>query len=173
MNPERRGLVLVVAVLLVSAVLGGIYGPSVRATTSSTDDYQTAVREFTRVLDVVQSNYAEQVDVDKAVYQKCKLPRIKEIRMRVEYPQHARDCALINRFVNVNLLGVVGLHHVQDARELPHGRLIIVGRGGCSPHGRAVNAPKDSRYQQNGNHKNQPAAFGIHPNLTRPLDRSV
>jgi len=69
MNPERRGLVLVVAVLLVSAVLGGIYGPSVRATTASTDDYQTAVREFTRVLDVVQSNYAEPVDVDKAVYQ--------------------------------------------------------------------------------------------------------
>ncbi|MFI5059668.1 MAG: S41 family peptidase [Candidatus Acidiferrales bacterium] len=69
MNPERRGLVLVVAVLLVSAVLGGVYGPSVRATTASTDDYQTAVREFTRVLDVVQSNYAEPVDVDKAVYQ--------------------------------------------------------------------------------------------------------
>src|SRR5260370_31521481 len=69
MNPERRWVVLVVAVLLVSAVLGGIYGPSVRATTSSTDDYQTAVREFTRVLDGVQSNYAEQVDVDKAVYQ--------------------------------------------------------------------------------------------------------
>jgi carboxyl-terminal processing protease len=69
MNPERRGLVLVVAVLLVSAVLGGVYGPSVRATTASTDDYQTAVREFTRVLDVVQSNYAESVDVDKAVYQ--------------------------------------------------------------------------------------------------------
>jgi carboxyl-terminal processing protease len=69
MNLERRGLVLVVAVLLVSAVLGGVYGPSVRATTASTDDYQTAVREFTRVLDVVQSNYAEPVDVDKAVYQ--------------------------------------------------------------------------------------------------------
>src|SRR5713226_7662211 len=69
MIPERRGLVLVVAVLLVSAVLGGIYGASVRATTASTDDYQTAVREFTRVLDVVQSNYAEPVDVDKAVYQ--------------------------------------------------------------------------------------------------------
>jgi len=69
MNPERRGLVLVVAVLLVSAVLGGVYGPSVRATTASTDDYQTAVREFTRVLDVVQSNYADPIDVDKAVYQ--------------------------------------------------------------------------------------------------------
>ncbi len=69
MKSERRGLVVIVAVLLVSAVLGGIYGPNVRATSSSADDYQTAVRDFTRVLDVVQSNYAEPVDVDKAVYQ--------------------------------------------------------------------------------------------------------
>ena len=67
MKAERRGLFLVVAVLLVSAVLGGIYGPNVRATTASADDYQTAVRDFTRVLDVVQANYAEPVDVDKAV----------------------------------------------------------------------------------------------------------
>jgi len=69
MNPERRGLVLVILVLGISAVLGGIYGPSVRATTASTDDYQSSVRDFTRVLDVVQSNYAEPVDIDKAVYQ--------------------------------------------------------------------------------------------------------
>ena len=69
MKAERRGLFLVVAVLLVSAVLGGIYGPNVRATTASADDYQTAVKDFTRVLDVVQANYAQPVDVDKAVYQ--------------------------------------------------------------------------------------------------------
>src|SRR5712692_5474226 len=69
MNSERRGLVVVVAVLLVSAVLGGIYGPNVRATTASADDYQSAVRDFTRVLNVVQNNYADTVDVDKAVYQ--------------------------------------------------------------------------------------------------------
>src|SRR6202161_2410868 len=69
MKAERRGLFVVVAVLLVSAVLGGIYGPNVRATTASADDYQTAVRDFTRVLDVVQANYAESVDVDKVVYQ--------------------------------------------------------------------------------------------------------
>jgi carboxyl-terminal processing protease len=69
MKAERRGLFLVVAVLLVSAVLGGIYGPNVRATTASADDYQTAVRDFTRILDVVQANYAQPVDVDKAVYQ--------------------------------------------------------------------------------------------------------
>jgi len=69
MKSERRGLVIVIGVLLLSAVLGGIYGPNVRATAASADDYQTAVRDFTRVLDVVQSNYADQVDVDKAVYQ--------------------------------------------------------------------------------------------------------
>jgi carboxyl-terminal processing protease len=69
MNPERRGLVLVIVVLGLSAILGGIYGPSVRATTSSTDDFRSSVENFTSVLDVVQSNYAEPVDVDRAVYQ--------------------------------------------------------------------------------------------------------
>src|ERR1700676_4936945 len=69
MKAERRGLFLGVAGLLVSAVLGGVYAPNVRAATASADDYQTAVRDFTRVLDVVQANYAQPVDVDKAVYQ--------------------------------------------------------------------------------------------------------
>jgi len=69
MNPERRGLVIVVVVLVVSAALGGIYGPSVRATTSNVDDYKTAVENFTHVLDIVQSNYAIPVDTDKAVYE--------------------------------------------------------------------------------------------------------
>jgi len=69
MNPERRGLILVIVVLGISAVLGGLYGPSVRATAASTDDFQSSVRDFTRVLSVVQDNYAEPVDVDKTVYQ--------------------------------------------------------------------------------------------------------
>src|SRR5580692_11867069 len=70
MKSERRGLVLVVAVIVISAILGGIYGPNVRATTSSAaEDEHAAIRQFTNVLDVVQTNYAEPVDVDKAVYQ--------------------------------------------------------------------------------------------------------
>ena len=69
MKSERRGIFIAVGVLLLSAVLGGIYGPNVRATAASADDYQTAVRNFTRVLDTVESNYADPVDVDKAVYQ--------------------------------------------------------------------------------------------------------
>src|SRR3977135_2301139 len=69
MNSERRGLVIVLGVLLLSAILGGIYGPNVRATTASADDYQTAVRDFTKGLNGVQHNYADNVDIDKAVYQ--------------------------------------------------------------------------------------------------------
>jgi len=69
MKPERRGLVLVIAVILISAALGGIYGPNVGASPSSAEDEHTAIRQFTNVLDVVQANYAEPVDVDKAVYQ--------------------------------------------------------------------------------------------------------
>jgi len=34
MKSERRGLILIVLVLLVSAALGGVYGPSVRATSN-------------------------------------------------------------------------------------------------------------------------------------------
>ena len=69
MQSERRGLFIAIGVLLLSALLGAIYGPNVRATTAAADDYQTAVRNFTNVLNVVQNNYADQVDVDKAVYQ--------------------------------------------------------------------------------------------------------
>lgn len=69
MKADRRGLVLVITVVLLSALLGGIYGPNVRATASSFDDTQGSVRTFTNVLDVVQANYAEKVDVDRIVYQ--------------------------------------------------------------------------------------------------------
>jgi carboxyl-terminal processing protease len=69
MKSERRGLFLVVTVLILSALLGGMYGPNVGATQSSDDDLQKSVQSFTRVLDVVQANYAKPVDVDKIVYQ--------------------------------------------------------------------------------------------------------
>src|SRR5436305_15312046 len=69
MKPERRGLVLVVVVVALSAALGGIYGANVPATASSYEDTQSAVRSFTRVLGAVEANYAEKVDVDKIVDQ--------------------------------------------------------------------------------------------------------
>jgi carboxyl-terminal processing protease len=69
MKAERRGLLLIVSVIVLSAALGAIYGPNVRATAASLDDTETSVRSFTRVLDIVQANYADPVDVDKLVYE--------------------------------------------------------------------------------------------------------
>ncbi|HEY2645881.1 MAG TPA: S41 family peptidase, partial [Candidatus Acidoferrales bacterium] len=68
MHGERRGALLVIGVLVVSAILGGIYGPSVRATSTDVNTLQDSVRSFTHVLSIVQKNYAIPIDTDHALY---------------------------------------------------------------------------------------------------------
>jgi carboxyl-terminal processing protease len=68
MKPQRRGALLVLGVLVVSAVLGGLYGPPVRATAAGASDIQDSVKTFTKVLSAVQRNNAVPVDTDKSVY---------------------------------------------------------------------------------------------------------
>src|SRR5579862_7855671 len=68
MKSERRGAFLVLGVLVLSAILGGFYGPSVRATPSDTSELQDSIRNFTKVLSVVQKDYAIPVDTDHALY---------------------------------------------------------------------------------------------------------
>jgi carboxyl-terminal processing protease len=57
-----------VVVLAVSAILGGLYGPSVRATAAGQSDMQDSVKSFTHVLSIVEHNYADPVDTDKVIY---------------------------------------------------------------------------------------------------------
>ena len=68
MKPERRGAVLILGVLILSAILGGLYGPSVRVTAAGTSDVQESIKNFTRVLSIVQQDYAIPVDTDHALY---------------------------------------------------------------------------------------------------------
>src|SRR6202165_2351774 len=68
MQGDRRGALLVIGVLVLSAVLGGIYGPPVRATSSDVTSLQDSVKSFTRVLSIVEKNYATPVDTDHALY---------------------------------------------------------------------------------------------------------
>jgi carboxyl-terminal processing protease len=65
---SHRGVVLFTLVLGASALVGGLYGPAVRATASGASDLQNSVKNFTTVLAVVEHNYADPVDVDKAIY---------------------------------------------------------------------------------------------------------
>jgi carboxyl-terminal processing protease len=65
---SRRGIILLAVVLAISALLGGWFGPTVRATAAGATDMQDSVKSFTRVLSIVERNYADTVDVDKAIY---------------------------------------------------------------------------------------------------------
>ncbi|HEV2400814.1 MAG TPA: PDZ domain-containing protein, partial [Candidatus Sulfotelmatobacter sp.] len=65
---SQRGMILLAVVLGASALLGGLYGPTVHATTDGSGDLQDTVKNFTNVLAVIQQNYADKVDVEKAIY---------------------------------------------------------------------------------------------------------
>ncbi|MBI3405360.1 MAG: S41 family peptidase [Acidobacteria bacterium] len=68
MQAKARGFVLAIGVIALSAVLGGVYGPSVRATAGGVSDVQDAMKQFTHVVSIVQQNYADPVDMDRAIY---------------------------------------------------------------------------------------------------------
>jgi len=59
---------IVFMVLVVAAVLGGVFGGQVRAKTKSEEDADKALKQFTNILGLVEENYATDVDSDKAVY---------------------------------------------------------------------------------------------------------
>ncbi|MDE3169659.1 MAG: S41 family peptidase, partial [Acidobacteriota bacterium] len=56
------------AVLVASALLGGHFGASANATARGSDDLQDSVKNFTHVMAVVEKNYAEPINVDKSIY---------------------------------------------------------------------------------------------------------
>lgn len=67
LRPSRAIFSLVV-VLMISAVLGGLFGGQVRATTKGEADVDASIKLFSSILGLVEENYATEVDSDKAVY---------------------------------------------------------------------------------------------------------
>src|SRR5437867_9652562 len=63
-----RAIFCLVLMLMISAVLGGVLGGQVRATTKGEDDVDAAVKHFSALLGLVEENFATDVDADKAVY---------------------------------------------------------------------------------------------------------
>jgi carboxyl-terminal processing protease len=53
---------------MISAVLGGIFGGQVRATTTQQADVDSSLKIFSTLLDLAEQNYATKVDSEKAVY---------------------------------------------------------------------------------------------------------
>jgi carboxyl-terminal processing protease len=64
-----KGAVLVlIGTLGISALVGGFYGPSLRASTTGANSMEQSIKEFSQVLSVVQQDYAKPIDVNKAIY---------------------------------------------------------------------------------------------------------
>jgi carboxyl-terminal processing protease len=69
MKQVSRGLWFVLATVLACTLLGGVYGRQVEATTVGDDSaVKTSFNEFTSVYNLVEENYADPVDPDKAIY---------------------------------------------------------------------------------------------------------
>src|SRR5579875_1598659 len=68
MESSKRGAFLLAIILVIAAVLGGLYGPSLKATAAGANDRQDSVKSFARVLSSVQQNDAEPINTEKAVY---------------------------------------------------------------------------------------------------------
>ena len=68
-SSPRRTAVLIVAVILACGCVGMVFGQRLSTTTATNDtDVRDSVRSFTQVYEVVQQNYAEPVNPDKAIY---------------------------------------------------------------------------------------------------------
>jgi carboxyl-terminal processing protease len=66
---SRRSLFLVVLILVTCGFLGLLFGQKNPAIASSADgDIRDSLRQFTSIYDVVEQNYAEPVNADKAIY---------------------------------------------------------------------------------------------------------
>ncbi len=68
MESSKRGAFLLAMILVIAAILGGLYGPSLKATAAGANDLQDSVKSFARVLSIVQQNYADPIKTSKVVY---------------------------------------------------------------------------------------------------------
>lgn len=70
MKKTRRLVWFILSTVLLCALLGGMYGRRVEATTNSGDDsdVQSGLNAFTKIYDVVEQNYADAIDPDKTIY---------------------------------------------------------------------------------------------------------
>jgi carboxyl-terminal processing protease len=69
MKQTPRLLWFILSTVLLCTLLGGVYGREVEATASVDDSaVKNSLTEFTRVYNLVEQNYADRVDPDKAIY---------------------------------------------------------------------------------------------------------
>ena len=90
------------------------------------------------------------------------LASVKEIGMRIEHAQHARDGALIDNLVDIDGQGIVGLNNIEDLGEVDDRSLVIVGIRGSSADGRAIDGAESGREGEDDDDDYKSTAFSVH-----------
>src|SRR6202051_3632577 len=72
MARRRRSLLFVPFIITFCALLGGFFGPGTTGVSAATagagEDVDASIKAYTKVLAVVEDNFADKVNPDKAVY---------------------------------------------------------------------------------------------------------
>src|SRR5499427_10422741 len=70
MAQKRRSLLYLPLVIAFCSLLGGLYGPRVEvaAAAANEDDIKNSLHTFTKAYSVVEENFADPLNPDKAVY---------------------------------------------------------------------------------------------------------
>ena len=69
---RRRSLFVIPLLIAIFAILGGIYGPRVEVASAATgnenEEIRASLKSFSKVYDLVEQNFADPVNADKALY---------------------------------------------------------------------------------------------------------
>ncbi|PYT31409.1 MAG: S41 family peptidase [Acidobacteria bacterium] len=70
MAQKRRSFLLFLSTIAICAVLGGIYGPRVEVASAASDEdgVRNGLKAFTKAYELVEENFADPVNPDKAIY---------------------------------------------------------------------------------------------------------
>ena len=71
MQHRRRPLLFVFFIIVLCSILGGVFGPGlqpVSAADGPEEDLKASIKQFTKVFEVVEENFADKVTSDKAIY---------------------------------------------------------------------------------------------------------
>ena len=70
MAHKRRSFFLFLSTIAICAVVGGVYGPRVEVASAATDEdsIRASFKAFTKVYSLVEDNFADPVNPDKAIY---------------------------------------------------------------------------------------------------------
>ena len=71
MEHRRRPVLFVFFIIVLCSILGGVFGPGlqpVSAADGPEEDLKSSIKQFTKVFEVVEENFADKVTSDKAIY---------------------------------------------------------------------------------------------------------